>query len=129
MKFERLLGTKEQPYTIDMVSWPNCDRLLYYLEKVAGIKVLTKSSWFLSGDYFAEFEYQGYKFEIETPLSTPWLSATGGCPRSIFEELLCHVSSYSTFNLFISSIGFFRYLKLPAFANKPKSADAKKRRG
>ena len=118
MKFERLQGNEKQPFTIDMVSWPNCNGLLYHLEKVAGINVLAKSSWFLSGDYFADFEYQGYRFEIETPLSTPWLSATEGCPEEVFEELLRYVNSYSHLKPLIGFIGFFRYLRLPAVANK-----------
>lgn len=81
MKYVELTGSEEEPFVIDMTTWPNCTTLLQYLEKKLGIRVLSKSAWLPSGDYFAEFQYQGLGFEIQTPLSTPWLVAKKGCPR------------------------------------------------
>ncbi len=120
MKYETLKGDDEHPFIIDMISWPNCNGPLYHLERSAGIKVLKKSSWFLSGDFFADFEFNGHVFHIDTPVSTPWLSATKGCSESLFNELLIHVNKYSTLNPVQGFIGFFKYFRLPAPANKKR---------
>jgi hypothetical protein len=118
MKFIRLNGTDEEPFCVDMTSYPNCNGLLYYLEKSLGIKVLEKSAWFLSGDYFAKFEFKGNIFEITTPLSSPLLSAKKGCPEKVFAELLSGVEAYSFLNPTQGFIGYFRYLGLNKYLHK-----------
>ena len=101
MRFERLAWEQQGPYpcTVDLADWPDVDRLLTYLLEVGPIKVLSKRSSLLTV-YYAEFDYKGHKFELDTPLSTPLLSATENCPLPVFEELLHHISAYPTVDLF-----------------------------
>ncbi len=122
MRYDELNGDQEEPFVIDMITWPNCTTLLRYLEKKLGIKVLSKSSWLPSGDYFAEFEYRGFEFEIQTPLSTPWLVAKKGCPREVFGEILNQLDRYRGWMPF-GGYAFFKYLRLPSYrGNCYKSA-------
>jgi len=114
MKYVELNGSEEEPFAIDMTTWPNCTTLLRYLEKTLGINVLSKSAWLPSGDYFAEFQYQGFGFEIQTPLSTPWLVAKRGCPRDVFDVILKQIDQYRGWSSF-GGFAFFKYLLLPPY--------------
>jgi len=88
-------GDKGEAFVVDMDNWPDCDSLLAYLGRKAGITILSRSSWMLADDFFSEFEFKDYRFETATPFTTPWLIALKGCPDEVFNELLEHVKNYN----------------------------------
>ncbi len=63
---------------------------------------------------YAEFQYQGFKFEIQTPLSMPWLVAKSGCPRAVFDVILKQIDHYRGGSPF-GGVAFFKYLLLPPY--------------
>lgn len=88
MKYNRLSDT-----TLELVEGPRCNSFLAYLEKNAGVQVKQKEQSFWTGDYRAEFDFNGYRFELETLISSPVLSSEG-CPKDVFEELLAVIEKY-----------------------------------
>ena len=91
MKMKRLEGQ-----SVELVDWPNLDRLLNYLEEVSSVRAQSRHR---HGRIFPEchaavFQYRGHRFELDTPLNTPILAAPAGCPPEVFEELLTHLRAY-----------------------------------
>jgi len=64
--------------------------LLKYLAQRAKVEVLNEQVFF-DGAFEAEFLYQGSRFVIDCPISSPLLSAEGECSESTFAELLAHI--------------------------------------
>ena len=65
---------------------------LRYLEKI-GADLDHKEVDFWTGDFYVDFEFRGFRFELCTPRSDPILICDW-CPIVVFDELLTLLSAY-----------------------------------
>jgi hypothetical protein len=62
-------------------------RLLEFIKTLPTLKILKKRSLVLTDDYWADFEYKGYIFHIESPFVHYWITKDKNCPSEIFKHL------------------------------------------
>ena len=97
MKLTLLEGENSQLATVHINhNYLSFDNLLQWLQKLPGLKLLWKKTFQPTDDYWAELEYRGYIFFIETPYLDYWMHKQEKCPEQIFRELINHLRKYKT---------------------------------
>ena len=115
IKFKRLGGTKEEPYCIELQGyWPDATMILTHLQRLEGVKVLSKASTAMTDDVQIEFLYKEHPFVISSPFAFLWISANSpNVPESIFEEVVEHIKNYKTVWPHQLLMRMLSHLKLP----------------
>jgi hypothetical protein len=74
--------------------------LLYHLEKLPGVKVLSKFSFPMTDECWADFTYKGNSFSIDSPFSYLWVHGNdGGVPENEFQEIQTHIQTFNPWNV------------------------------
>jgi hypothetical protein len=68
--------------------------LIRALRALPGVKITKSWQNPLNDEAFAEFQFKGIKFEINTPLSDYWIDRPEGCPLEVFEEIVQHLEGF-----------------------------------
>ncbi|MBI9091636.1 MAG: hypothetical protein JEZ12_20695 [Desulfobacterium sp.] len=115
IKLKKLEGTEQEPYCIEIQgNWPDPTMILIHLERLTGIKVLSKASSVFTDDVQIEYTYKGYPFVAESPFSYLLISAKSpNVPETIFEEVVNHIENYKTVWPHQLVAGILRHMKLP----------------
>ena len=115
LKLKRLGGTKEEPFCIEIQGyWSDATMVLIHLERLNGIKVLSKASSTMTDDVQIEFEYKKYPFIITIPMAYIWISGNSpDVPKEIFEEIVEHIQNYKSVWPHQIFAGILRHIKLP----------------
>jgi len=100
--------------------------MLIHLERIKGLKVIAKKSWFLTDDFEAFFTFKGYVFVLYTPFAEIEVEThSKGVPREVTLEVFEHVKNYKIVWLHHSVLKGFKYFFLPfnPNTNKPLNRD------
>ncbi len=123
LELKPLDATGEHPYAFEIARddlFPT--ELLVHLERLPGVEVLAKLPYPGIDDDFAAFSYQGQVFEVDKPMGSLRVSATRGCPRTVFEEIEEHVRNFRRVSIVAFFLSGYRYIfKLPSFPPEPDS--------
>jgi hypothetical protein len=88
--------------------------MLAYIDKLKGVKVISKKSWFLTDDYEAYFSYKNHLFIVYTPFTEVEVTVDKkDTPPQIIKEVLEHAASYNNVSLLHSLVCSFKYFLLP----------------
>jgi len=101
--------------------------LLLHLEGLEALRVLSKFSYPISDDVWAEFEYQGHVFDVDSPMARLCVSARRGCPETVFMKVENHIRAFTRPPILRSIRALVRYLFLPPWPRA--GATASKREG
>ncbi len=90
-------------------------RVLLHLERLKGLKVLSKRSFFYTDEYEACFTYKGNTFVLFTPFSEIELEPDKKeTPKEVTEEVFAHLEKYKTVWLPHYIFGLIKYALLPS---------------
>lgn len=130
LNVKRLGGTEQNPFAFEIEGYHiGCSGLLFHLEKKLGVKVIAKFSYPMTDDCWADFEYKGYRFSIESPMAYLWVQAeSSDMPEPVFKEIEDCVRRINPFNILeipARILARMRYALLPFPSNRPPASGPK----
>ncbi|WP_444926804.1 hypothetical protein ACJJI4_01420 [Microbulbifer sp. TRSA002] len=88
--------------------------MVAHIERLRGVKVIAKKSYFITDDFEAYLEYKGCRFIVETPFAEIEVSVIDkDAPKEVVREVLEHASNYKLVNPFMFIVAMVRYFFLP----------------
>lgn len=73
---------------IDKVSFSFIEKAL---RSIPDLTVITSIFNIANDEALIEFQYKGFDFSLDTPLSDYWIEKPSECPIEIFEEIKSHL--------------------------------------
>jgi hypothetical protein len=88
--------------------------IMIHLERLDGLKFVSKWSWYLTDDFDAVFKYKGYAFRLWTPFAeVEIMRIDKGVPETVVNEIFNHVKAYKIVWFHKRLIKGVRYVFLP----------------
>ena len=96
------------------ISQMNCgDVMLQNLRGLRNSFGSRKREWRLTDDVWAEFEYRGFPFRMESPFAYLWIvAASSEVSETVFREIETHVANYHRVGPITRWKAGWRYLRL-----------------
>ena len=87
---------------------------MIHLERLNGLRFISKRSWFLTDDFEAGFSYKGHQFVLWTPYVEIEINGINkGIPETVVNEIFDHVKAYKRVWLWTRIVEGGRYWFLP----------------
>ena len=98
LDFKRLGGSPDEPLCTELTGWwPDATAISAHLARLPKLSFVAKKSWILTDDLELYFEYKGYRFVLQSPFSSLWVTGLSpDMPESVFREIEEHVVRYRT---------------------------------
>jgi len=95
MNITKLNSTPNGQRTIEI----SCDELSFRalqrcLRRASGVAIKNAHHNPMTDDTFADFEFNGKKFELYTPFSDYLISNKEPCPDAVWDALVCFLADY-----------------------------------
>lgn len=115
LETKRLGGSEREPLTLEVqAAFPSASAVLWHLERLRGVEVISKKSWALTDDFEAYFFYKSRLFVLQTPFARIWLSLLGQpVDESIFAQLEQHLQTFPVWMSLLFPFSFAKYLFKP----------------
>jgi hypothetical protein len=115
LETKRLGGSEREPLALEIqAALPSASVVLWHLERLRGVEVISKKSWVLTDDFEAYFLYKDRLFVLQTPFVMIWLSMLGQpVNESIFAELERHLQTFPIWTSLLFPLSLVKYLFKP----------------